>query len=173
MNKLISWAKKHKVWTVIIALVILGVIGSALGGESKKESSTPQQQPKPVTAAPEVVQETKPAFVFDIPTLVGKNIDEVRKMLGQPSDADPEPNQQQIDLGTDEWYNSYKKDGVELTVTFNPKTRKITDFFLSGDNRAKLILQGNLKENQSTYRIEEVKALRGGGITGIKIIPQR
>lgn len=167
-----DWFKKHKVWTVVIALVILGAIGSALGGESKKESSTPQQQPKPATTAPEAAQETKPAFVFDIPTLVGKNIDEVRKMLGQPLDTYPEPNQQQIELGTDQWDNGYKKDSVELIVTFDPKTRKITDFFLSGDNRGKLIQQGNLKENQSSYRIEEVKALRGGGITGIKIIPK-
>jgi len=48
----------------------------------------------------------------------------------------------------------------------------IIDFFLSGDSKAKLLEKGNLKENDSRYKIEQVKALKGGGITGIKVVPK-
>lgn len=116
-------------------------------------------------------QQTKTAIIYDVPSMMGKNIDEVRKILGQPEDKDPEPTQQQIQLGTDEWYNSYIKDSLDLTVTFNPSTRKVTDIFLSGSDKAKLMQQGNLQDNQPAYKVEEVKAVKGGGITGIKIIP--
>lgn len=165
-----NWSKNVKIFATAAAGLFI-IIVAVVNGSGNKSVTTTTTTPQPQQATT-TTQETKPAPVFDIPVLVGKNIDEVRKVLGKPADADPEPTQEQIELGADEWYNGYKKDGVELTITFNPKTRKITDFFLSGDNRNKLMEQGNLQNNQSAYRIEEVKALRGGGITGIKIIPQ-
>ena len=116
-----------------------------------------------------------PSYSFDIPSLLGKNIDEVRLVLGAPLDKDlTEPTAEQLKLGADEWDNSYKKGDQELLVTFNPSTRKIVDFFLSGDNKAKLIEAGNLKENDSSYTIEQVKQLKNpSAITGIKIVPKQ
>mgnify|MGYP001591345051 FL=1 len=115
------------------------------------------------------------SYSFDMPSLLGKNIDEVRLVLGAPLNKDlTEPTAEQLKLGVEEWDNSYKKDGQELLVTFNPSTRKIVDFFLSGDNKAKLIEAGNLKENDSNYTIEQVKQLKNpSAITGIKIIPKK
>lgn len=115
------------------------------------------------------------SYSFDIPSLLGKNIDEVRQVLGTPLDKDlTEPTAEQLKLGADEWDNSYKKGDQELLVTFNPNTRKIVDFFLSGDNKAKLIEAGNLKENDSNYTIEQVKQLKNpSAITGIKITPKQ
>lgn len=114
------------------------------------------------------------SYSFDMPSLLGKNIDEIRIVLGAPLDENlTEPTAEQLKLGVDEWDNSYKKDRQELLVTFNPSTRKIVDFFLSGDNKAKLIEAGNLKENDSSYTLEQVKQLKNpSAITGIKVIPK-
>jgi len=124
--------------------------------ESKTENTTP-----------------KPTYIFDVPFLVGKNIDEIRQILGTPLDKDlTEPTAQQIELGGSEWDNSYKKDGQDLLITFDASSRKIIDFFLDGDDKSKLLEIGNLKENASSYTIEPVKAIKDPSvITGIKIIP--
>lgn len=115
-----------------------------------------------------------PSYLFDMPSLLGKNIDEVRLVLGTPLDKGlTEPTTEQLKLGVEEWGNSYKKDGQELLVTFNPSTREIVDFFLSGDNKAKLIEAGNLIEDDSSYTVEQVKQLKNpSAITGIKVIPK-
>lgn len=117
---------------------------------------------------------TVPSHSYDIPSLLGKNIDEVRLVLGTPLDKNlTEPTAEQLKLGTDEWDNSYKKGDQELLVTFNPSTRKIVDYFLSGDNKAKLIEAGNLKEDDFKYTVEQVNQLKNpSAITGLKIVPR-
>lgn len=138
--------------------------------------STPTTNPATTTDnTPSKTETLTPSYSFDIPSLLGKNIDEVRQVLGTPLDKNlTEPTAEQLKLGADEWDNSYKKGNQELLVTFNPITRKIVDFFLSGDNKAKLIEAGNLKENDSNYTIEQVKQLKNpSAITGIKITPKQ
>lgn len=107
--------------------------------------------------------------VFDLETLYGKNIDEVREVLGTPTDADPEPSDLQIEWGTTEWWNSFKKDGYELTVTFDVPTRKVKDFFLSANdpsgpdgltkNTELLEKLLNVKDSPN-FTIEPVQALK-------------
>ena len=154
---------------LVVGFIIGFFIVNGIKGVNKSFKETANKQTEQQATKTQVA---KPNYVFDLPTLVGKNIDEVRAVLGKPMDAQPEPTKQQIELGGDEWFNGYEKDGGELTITFQATSRKITDFFLGGKSRNTLMQQGNLQENQNTYRIEEVKALTGGGITGIKIIPE-
>lgn len=116
-------------------------------------------------------EQAKPVYVFNVPSLVGKNIDEVRSALGKPADSAAEPSQAQL-AGTSEWDNTFKKDSKELLVTFNPKSREVIDFFLEGSDKDTLLGVGNLKSNSSDYRVEEVKALTDpSAITGIKVVP--
>lgn len=151
---------------IIIPSVFIGII--VIAGIIA-ESGEPEVAP--------VVTTTQQAAVFDVPTLVGKNIDEVRTELGTPTDKDAEPTAQQMQFGTTEWYNSFDKDGRSLLVTFNPSTRQITDFFISATNDAtntqSLLAVGNLTENDPRYSVEFVKALQNPSeYTGVKVVPR-
>lgn len=154
-------------------LIIAGISALAALPPSTSDQNTTQ-----VTEMPK--QEGKPSYVFDVPSLIGKNVDEVREILGQPADKDVEPNQAQLNLGTKEWYNTFKKDDKELLVTFTPKDRKIIDFFISSydpsgatKDKKHLLEMGNLKENDPKYAIEFVKVLKDpSSFTGIKVIPR-
>jgi hypothetical protein len=133
--------------------------------------------------------------VFDVPALVGKNIDQIRTTLG-PSD-DPqtqEPNDEtvnrwrlQTSLGheadQDEWANSFTRNERDLLfITFNSRTREVKDLFLGGDHAAAtnpdsrgavktLMQKGNLSADDPRYRVQAVKARNAPGITGITITP--
>jgi len=158
-----------------IATVLFFILFGATSSKSTP-ATTPTNTTNSVPTKTETPATTPtPSYSFDIPSLLGKNIDEVRIVLGTPLDKDlTEPTAEQLKIGADEWDNSYKKGDQELLVTFNPSTRKIVDYFLSGDNRAKLIEAGNLKENDSKYTIEQVKQLKNpSAITGIKIISKQ
>jgi hypothetical protein len=64
--------------------------------------------------------------LFDVPSLIGKNIDEVRRVLGHPADKTLEP----PDSTWNEWDNRFHKRGYTLLVMFNPRTRQVVDFFV-------------------------------------------
>ncbi|MBL7156105.1 MAG: hypothetical protein ISS87_00685 [Candidatus Pacebacteria bacterium] len=136
---------------VIVLLLFLGVLFLV----TSKETPLPQ------------LNNTQ--YVFDIPFLIDKNIDEIRQILGEPSEGYPkEPNP--IPLYNHTWINFFIKDGISLMITFEPETRKVVEFFLAGENKLELIKITNLKENNSDYRIEEVKNIKDSSkITGIKI----
>jgi hypothetical protein len=86
---------------------------------------------------------------FNIPELIGKDIDQVRSILG-PSDypEGDEPDEEtlkqwrlQRSLGLeadqDEWCNEFtRNDQGLLLVTFNSQTREVKDVFLCGDDAA-------------------------------------
>jgi hypothetical protein len=87
----------------------------------------PIQVQKPIQ-----VQETIPV-VFDLEKLYGKNIDEIRSILGNPIDGNHiEPTKQQINLGMaeDGWDNTFEKDGYDLLITYDVSTRNVIDFFI-------------------------------------------
>jgi len=79
----------------------------------------------PSTEAPPV------KAVFDVPALISKDIDQVKTVLGKPEGTDDEPTNQQLAAGVTEWEKSFKRDTTTLLVTYNPKTRKVIDFFVS------------------------------------------
>ena len=149
---------------VATALVVLSL---TLGGCSQKTGGTgarPSNQAQ-----------------FDVPSLVGKNIDQVRTILGSPANGKSikqplEPTKQLVSLGTTEWDNLFKKDGEELLVTYDVASRRVMDFFLSDDSpdRDRLVRVGNLNPNSTNYRIEYVQNLADPSqITGVKVIPSK
>ncbi len=170
-----NWFVKHKVLT---GLIVLFVIGVAVSGRNNPTTDTAKPtETKNSTTTKEVVR-TKEATVFDVPTLLGKNIDEVRVVLGTPDDKElTEPNAQQLALGVDSWDNTFTKGNDNILVTFNPTTRKVIDYFLSGnnengENKQHLIDIGNLNEGDSKYEIKAVKVLKDPSkITGIIVTP--
>ena len=116
-------------------------------------------------------------YVFDIPSIVGKNLDEIITVLGKPEGQNPTA--LQIQQGIREWEKIFKKEGKELLVTYIISNGKIVDFFIPTDNtsgitkdKKHLLVIGNLNENDPNYRIEFVKAIKEPtSFTGIKIIP--
>lgn len=165
------WYKKW--WAITLFILIgLSVIGSM--GE-KPATSTPNDTPETVQTT-----ETAVTSIFDLEALYGKNIDEIRTTLGDPSDGEwKEPTALQIEMGTTEWNNTFKKEGYELLVTYDVGSRKVTDFFLSTNDPSgltkdteslKMILNIN---NSSNYTIDPVESfVDSSSFTGIIAIPR-
>jgi hypothetical protein len=157
----------YKYNPALVAFLVTLLFGCS-SDDAEKEAKVTESQNAPVE-----VKELA-LVVFDIASLVGKPVDEIREILGKPQDKEPEPTELQLQIGFDEWSNVFTKDGQELLVTFNPRTRQVIDFFLAGENKIILIQQGNLVEATLAYTIEPVNAIRNPSeITGIKIIPAR
>jgi hypothetical protein len=120
--------------------------------------------------------EKKLDVVFDIKALDGKNIDGIVKVLGDPT-TNTEPTKLQLKDGVSEWDKSFKKDGYELLITYNPKTREVIDFFIGTKDPSgkttdyKDLLQvTNVSEVSSKIIVEPVKTIQDPeSFTGIKI----
>ena len=120
-------------------------------------------------------------MVFDVPSLIGKNIDEIRQVIGMPSDGEQiEPTKQQMKMSFEYWDNSFEKDGKTLLITFNPQNRKVKEFFISTndpsgatEDYSDLLLICNVTKNSPEYRVEPVPSISNNKqFTGI-IITQK
>jgi len=115
-------------------------------------------------------------IIFDVPALLNKNVDEVVKILGKPEKMDG-PTKAQENAGVIEWEWQYEKNGQTMLVTFNFKTRMITDFFLDAmtpegctDNVDDLKCIANVFNNATPCRVEPVPTIKDPKkFTGIKI----
>ena len=160
-----------KWWLLIILLAIVVIFVNSISKSHKQPSNN-----EPVTEMPTATPEVKP--VFDVPSLVGKNLDGVIAVLGSPTKS-IDPTALQIQMGVKEWDKSFTKDDKELLVTYTISNKKIVDFFISTDdpsgvtkNTAHLLQLGNLKQNDPRYKVEFVKAIKDpSSFTGVKAIP--
>ena len=145
------------------SILFIGLLFSACGSNSKNETH--------------VQQSVKAEVVFDIPSLIGKNIDEIRKSIGKPVDKEIEPSALQMKTkGFNYWDNSFKKDGYTLQITYDPHTRKVNDFFISNnnavDNTDTLRAIVNVNSNDTLYKLEDVKLIKDPSqFTGTLITP--
>lgn len=164
----------------IIGVLVLATVMYTSNHSSETPSPLPADLPAYVpTQVTKQVEQTNPQtpqntplqFTFDVPSLIGKNIDEVVAALGKPS-LDEAPTKQQISLGlADTWEKEFTKNDVTLLVTYNFKDKTVMDFFLGGDDKAKLLIQGNLQEKSDVYVVEAVKAIIDANkITGVKVM---
>lgn len=162
--------KKILIWGGI-GLVILVVIAAIAGGGSFNNNQS--LNPSPTTA-----QQTQ-NYTFDIPSLIGKNVDEVIVMLEPYKKGATEPMEEQINAGVKDWDVEFEKDGKSLLVNYDIATRKVNDYFISTDDPSgatkdnkHLLELGNLKEIDARYKIEFVKALKDQLVfTGVKVTP--
>jgi len=128
------------------------------------------------TAAPQASSGRTPA-AFDVPSLVGLNIDQVKAALGPPDDDTehvwPDPDD---DEDSKEWSKPGDK---MLIVTFHERTRQVNEFFVSTDSsagytsdRQHLLDMGNLRYGDSRYDLEFTPAGgHPGAYTGVKAFP--
>ncbi|MDD5759887.1 MAG: hypothetical protein PHI06_12490 [Desulfobulbaceae bacterium] len=152
---------------LIIFIWVLNSIGSIATPVSKINPSPHREQV---------------SSVFDVPSLLGKNINQIRTALGTPT-YDKEPTKLQLSLGVTEWDKSWEREGADLLVTYNIKTKKVIDFFIGGvdpsgsTNDKKLLLDvAGLKEGDPKYKLEFVEVRvpkpEPGFYTGVKVMPQ-
>jgi len=159
--------------SILFLIIVISIISSIVS-ENKKAATNSNTPTSTESTA-------KPKYVFDVPLLIGKNIDEIRKILGEPVEKEfIEPTQEQISLGATEWDNTFNKDGKDLLVTFGVKSRKAIEFFISTDDpsgktqdKNHLLELGNLSENSDAYKVGFVKALKDtSSFTGVTATPK-
>lgn len=154
-----QWLKNHPILTIFIILIAIPLLFGIIGASTEDtKTSNPKSS---------IAQQQKVETKFDVPSLIGKNIDQIKSILGKPED-DSEPTSLQRQQGVNEWSKSYVKSGSTLLITYNPITRKVVDFFIDGSDRQVLLKIGNLSETDKRYKIEFVKAIKDPSIiTGV------
>ncbi len=163
-QKGMGWAKKHPILSVIGVIFIIGLIGSIVDPSEKKPD-----EPK--------LQEQVQQVVFDVPSLIGKNIDEIEFIYGK--EESQEPNEYQINTVT-EWSKEFKRDEFILLVTYDYKTRVVKDFFVSATDeiyesrdKDRMMSITNTNKYDSKYSVSFVKAMTDSTrFTGIQISPK-
>jgi len=155
INKLVDTSKKWlltRPWSIvaIVFIVIILIVGAFFISQKKENVNIP--------------------FTYDIPSLIGKNIDQADKELPVAIGSTPEPPSNQSEPGGTKWHRIYMKDKHALIVDFNSFTRKVISFVLEGDNKEKTLKIGNLNENDAKYKVEQLND--EAGMLGIKITPQ-
>lgn len=174
-----EWNVLKKWWFWVILILISFFIIRGMGGDTdNNKTNNKTEQPRVVAPPASSKNSQVNQYVFDIPSLVGKNLDGVIAVLGTPKGQDPTA--QQIALGAKEWDKTFVKNGIELLVTFTISNKRIVDFFISTDdpsgktkNTTHLMELGNLKQNDPRYKIEFVKTLKDpSSFTGVKVIPK-
>lgn len=173
-------AKNTKLATIVIGSVIVMISISAYIGQNNAKN-----EPQNTTAQP-VVQTSQPTF--DVPALLGKNIDEIRKILGKPTGKNIEAPKDILDkqklLGgsyvMQTWDNTFESNGLGINVEFYIKNRSVKEFFIEANDpsgvtkdKQRLLLIGNLNEKDPRYSVEFVKAkVDPTSFTGITISPK-
>ncbi|MEX8547481.1 MAG: hypothetical protein V5804_07755 [Mucilaginibacter sp.] len=112
-----------------------------------------------------------PQVTFDVPSLIGKNIDQVRKVLGKSDDTSPDPSRHSVDGYT----NHYHKNGQHLLIDFDPHTRRIHRLSIHSDvpydNLKDIMKVGNLDSIETmNYIIEPWKGFLGISFSSIDVI---
>jgi hypothetical protein len=118
-------------FTIAIILIVIGSIVSSSIDEARQkvEESNIEQ-----TTSQQEIQK-----VFDVPSLIGKNLSELETILGVPNynDAPPATYVKMSDIRT--WEKTWNKDGYSLMVTYNIDTNKVIELFLGSDSDASLV----------------------------------
>jgi len=164
---------KHWLGIGILALVIILIIST---GSSKKTEKSPQES-QSTQQQIETIE-----IVFDIPSLIDKDISEIKSALGNPSYAYyPTKTQTKLTPEVDYTSLSWSKNDYELQIDFydanKPNAGKVKEMFLSKNTNSKdeLIKAGNLIDYQNSpyYSIQFQKSLTGTPLyTGTHIYPK-
>lgn len=154
LQKIKSWILNHKKTTTVLALTI---VLPYLFTPSQTTSNNNKEQT--------VVEKKEVTMIFDVPSYFGKSIEEITKILGTPT-KDEEPTKEQLKtLQVETWEKVYIKDGYNLMVEFDLKTRKVLSFFLdrngelTEDNKQELAKVANVDLSNKSYNAKMVPVM--------------
>lgn len=101
-----------------------------------------------------------PAPVFDVPALIGKNIDQVEQALGK-ADAVRSPTDDEQRTAGFEWKKAFTRQGYQLLVKYYPDTKEVYAFTLlnkggvpGGLTTGGLEPIANVNPSDTTYQIQ-------------------
>lgn len=159
------WFKKW--WAIIFLIIFIVIVISQL-----KENPN-----NPNTIEPSLREENF-VTVFDFEVLYGKNVDEIKSILGTPSsDTEPTDSQKQF---VKEWEKLWQKDGYELLVTYNVANRRVIDYFVptndpSGATKDLRKLEAVVgAKKMVNFTVLPVKTIEDPTkYTGVRVIPKR
>lgn len=169
-----KWPFFAKTWVKVTLGIVAFVAIGATAPDENARPVTDREQPAMEQAAS---SRSAIPFVFDVPALVGKNSDQVKAALGKPSE-EWKPTAAEMKAGINEADMTFVKDGQELMVTYDIKTRAVIDLFLSTDDASGSTADGNrlldiahLTLNSSAYHAELIESMgEPGRYTGVKVI---
>jgi hypothetical protein len=158
---------------VLLILILVWVIGSIVMNSA---TSTTTPSATNGTTAP------APLSSFNIPSLIGKNIDEVEAVIGGAVNT-WEPTAEQVSLSTPVVplaTKNFRKGKTELSIDYDAKTRKVSTLFIATDDpsgatvdKQRLLFMGLVHEGAMTYTIEFVPSLKDpSSFTGVIVTPQ-
>lgn len=121
-----------------------------------------------------------PAGTFDLPILVGRNIDQLRRGLGTPHEAtqqtmgmEPTPEQMRLTRGED-WINTFEKNNTTVVATFNARTRRVRDLVIVGTDEDEMMSRTNLSFTDPDYTVESiVNPEKPTQTIGLRVTPKR
>ena len=170
--------------SLLVLIIVIGVLSSliltALGNARDKAKQVQEKDEISKRSSQTPVPITQP--IFDVPSLTGKDLTEIKTALGEPTrDSTPPP--LAVQEGLDSWEIYWEKEGQDLSVSYHPTTKKITEFFIGTNDPSgatkdtdRLLKIGNLKSDDPRYKVKFVPVLNAyndlGSYTGVKIIPQ-
>lgn len=115
--------------------------------------------------------------VFDVPALVGKDIDAVRAQLLGPARAGRDYQSARPGAPA-EWVKSFRRDTTTLVVSYNADTRQVHDFFVktasgaAADYRPLLALAG-VPADTRQLRVEPVRTVADRRrFAGVRLVPR-
>ncbi|SHI93278.1 hypothetical protein SAMN02745146_1953 [Hymenobacter daecheongensis DSM 21074] len=151
-------------------MLLLSGLAACTGTQTAVEKSAPNaSQPSAMRPA-----------MLDMPALMGRNIDQVRRALGPPTETktqaigiEPTPEQMRSTKGED-WINTFEKNGSTVVVTFNARTRKVLDMVLIGAEEDELMRRGNLSLTAPDYLVLPVADPKNANkISGLRVVSRR
>ncbi len=161
-----SWVR------ILVAVIAFSTAVRLMGGLQDASTQLQQQQPA-VAQQTSSVPRVRTPMIFDVPSLIGMTVSEVKTALGKPTETSKRINADYHDA-----YILYPRDGQDLMVSYDYGSNVVTDFFLSTDdasgktqNTTRLLDRANLSDGDARYRVEFVKVLNDpSSFTGVKIV---
>ncbi|SET00220.1 hypothetical protein [Hymenobacter actinosclerus] len=116
----------------------------------------------------------------DVPALVGRNIDQLRRTMGAPKETreqaiglEPTAAQMKATKGQD-WINTFERNGTTLVVTFDASTRKVRDIVLLGSDEDTLLREANLSLTSPEYLVLPVMSPGNSTeLIGMRVVARR
>ncbi len=149
-------------------LSIIALFAFALFATRGIDDKTAMVAPDPyVSSTTSVPSNPVSAPIYDIPSLIGLDLNGVQRVLGSspPKGLTEEIKHNMIYSQHYDWDCEWDKGGFTLDVNYDTRTNQVIDFFLTEDTgsgltngTSRLISAGNLANTSSHYKLEFVAA---------------
>jgi hypothetical protein len=155
------------------ALLLLCLTAGCTSPSSPDSTRTEASTNPALTRSPAVGPKVSQAAVFDVPALLGKNIEQVARQLGKATGPDI-PN-----LTVNEVERTYVRQGYKLVVTYDTTSRQVTGFVMPAPEPAgqtkdcrKLLEAGSLESGNARYTVDSLTSDKAGYFKGLAILSE-